>query len=455
MKYFILRNDKVHGPFSKQQMAAAVKKQKLRKTDLVGKSETGPWQSVDKVLGGQGTDVANPTELTPTAKRSAAANTPAGDWDFSNLPDVPVPSSLQPATPPVQQRAVPVQAPADLTSTDSLQENAGKKTGTAASPKSFLESAAKELEESESKELAEHSAKQKELYIAGGVALACLAIFVPLSYWVGADFWDLFFGNKASMASGVAPPKYSTLSTTRQMEIALKTARELDDLQGEKIALLREQANKLEVINMSKDKDAMLEKIAEYGRFTREQEAELQKKIDKQQEKLSQLSREWTNSEKDEFKRMLATNDIEYFDWIETAMKSNEDAEDLAAPRSGTYVIGGGFATLDLQIEKQSQTKQWLGLQCKIITAELKDWQVRQVGAHAFISKLDAERYLQSRTEKEKATFQVNIPLDGANSTSTTVSAQFSQYLRECPLYYLDQLDNPRAVFEELSLIQQ
>lgn len=51
MKYFISRDSEVSGPFSKQQIRAAIKSKKLSKTDLLGTSANGPWQTVTDDFG--------------------------------------------------------------------------------------------------------------------------------------------------------------------------------------------------------------------------------------------------------------------------------------------------------------------------------------------------------------------------------------------------------------------
>jgi len=65
-KYFILRDDQVSGPLSKQQVLAAIKSKKLRKTDLLGTSAEGPWQKVEDAVGTK-TPVESEASSSPVA----------------------------------------------------------------------------------------------------------------------------------------------------------------------------------------------------------------------------------------------------------------------------------------------------------------------------------------------------------------------------------------------------
>jgi hypothetical protein len=80
MKYFISRDSKVSGPFSKQQIRAAIKSKKLSKTDLLGTSANGPWRTVEsEAQNKQGNASAGETddfgELPAQKKRNAIIKT--------------------------------------------------------------------------------------------------------------------------------------------------------------------------------------------------------------------------------------------------------------------------------------------------------------------------------------------------------------------------------------------
>lgn len=173
MKYFLLRNDRIHGPFSKNQIAKALKSKKVSKADLIATSSSGPWQSVAKTFGLQGSKSEKRSESVDLEKQSDVVHTSSpeldlGDLaDFENQADVPVASSFSSASPSVQPSG---QSPVTSDSNSS---------GSA-----YLERALNEAKDKEASDAAEEKSNRKYLMISGVVALA-LAIGTPL-VWVAA-----------------------------------------------------------------------------------------------------------------------------------------------------------------------------------------------------------------------------------------------------------------------------
>ncbi len=67
---FIKRGEEVHGPFSLDKIQSALDSGKVKSTDLISESSTGPWQSIQKFQ--------EPLEQTPVVavSKNAGANNP-------------------------------------------------------------------------------------------------------------------------------------------------------------------------------------------------------------------------------------------------------------------------------------------------------------------------------------------------------------------------------------------
>jgi hypothetical protein len=89
MKYFISQDSKVSGPFSKQQIRAAIKSKKLSKTDLLGTSANGPWQTVEDAMGTKKPKASTATKPVESEAQNKQGNASAGETDdFGDLPAV-------------------------------------------------------------------------------------------------------------------------------------------------------------------------------------------------------------------------------------------------------------------------------------------------------------------------------------------------------------------------------
>ena len=190
MAYFISRNDQVRGPFSKQQVLEAIKSKKLRKTDLLGTSASGPWQTVENAVGKKRTTASIPQETVASEVQNDLGNASSGEIDFGSLPDFPAASSFPAATPFMHQKPVPRSNPAGSPASNSQLANAER-----------------ELKEREAAEVAEQSNQKKTLRIVAASCLLGLAIFLPVSWVVGTNFWDAMYGNTPSQPIGVGGEK--------------------------------------------------------------------------------------------------------------------------------------------------------------------------------------------------------------------------------------------------------
>jgi len=95
MEYFISRDSKVSGPFSKQQVLAGIKSKKLRKTDLVGTSANGPWQTVQDAVGTKTPKASTAKKPVESEAQNKQGNASAEEYDdfWDDLPDPPAASS--------------------------------------------------------------------------------------------------------------------------------------------------------------------------------------------------------------------------------------------------------------------------------------------------------------------------------------------------------------------------
>lgn len=80
---YIKRNDKVHGPFTSEQVATGLKNGKLTGQELVSKSENGPWKTLSK------TNLAVATFLEED-KLAVAVATPAVAQTAASITAAPV-----------------------------------------------------------------------------------------------------------------------------------------------------------------------------------------------------------------------------------------------------------------------------------------------------------------------------------------------------------------------------
>ena len=100
MEYFISRDSKVSGPFSKQQVLAGIKSKKLRKTDLVGTSANGPWQTVQDAVGTKTPKASTAKKPVESEAQNKQSNASAEEYDdfWDDLPD-PSAASSSPVAP--------------------------------------------------------------------------------------------------------------------------------------------------------------------------------------------------------------------------------------------------------------------------------------------------------------------------------------------------------------------
>jgi hypothetical protein len=167
MKLYVLRDDNIHGPFSKAQVIAARKQRKLKESDLIGKTVSGPWQSLEKAFGSnQGADKSS--ESSDLVEVEVVADSPGfGGVDLGAIELPPAANFV--STPPRQPtpHRLPAQASGDAVG-------------------QHLDAASREINDEETKAKNEDGARAKRVRLYALIAVLVL-VTVPTLWLVTAD----------------------------------------------------------------------------------------------------------------------------------------------------------------------------------------------------------------------------------------------------------------------------
>ena len=165
MNLYVLRDEKIHGPFSKSQVIAARKQQKLRESDLIGTTASGPWQSLEKAFrSNQGADKSS--EQPDLVEAEVVEHSPGfGGIDLGAI-------ELPPATNFV---STPQRSPHPLLAQTSP-----------AAVVQHLDAAAREIKDEETKAKNEEGSQAKKFRIYGLIVVLVLVTLSTL-WLVSAD----------------------------------------------------------------------------------------------------------------------------------------------------------------------------------------------------------------------------------------------------------------------------